>query len=141
MRSIISVAKRINPEVIISYHSDGDIEKIIPELIEIGIEVLNPVQPECMNPAKLKNKYGDKLAFWGTIGTQTTMPFGTPQDVRGVVRERIETVGRGGGLLIAPSHVLEPGVSWENIFAFVEAVKDYGRYQLIGEGKDSKRTF
>jgi uroporphyrinogen decarboxylase len=128
MRSIISVAKKINPEVIISYHSDGNIEKIIPELIEIGIEVLNPVQPEAMDPAELKREYGDRLAFWGTVGTQTTMPFGTPEEVKSVVRECIETVGDGGGLLIAPTHILEPEVPWENIRAFFEAVEEFGRY-------------
>jgi len=63
MCSIISVAKKVNPEVIISYHSDGNLEEVIPELIEIGIDVLNPVQPECMDPAILKRKYGDRLAF------------------------------------------------------------------------------
>lgn len=128
MKSIISAAKKINPEVIISYHSDGNIEKIIPELIEIGIDVLNPVQPECMDPAKLKRKYGDKLAFWGTVGIQTTMPFGTPEEVKRVVRKRIETVGKNGGLLIAPTHVLEPEVPWKNILAFFEAVEEFGGY-------------
>lgn len=128
MRSIILVAKRANPEVIISYHSDGNIEKIIPELIEIGIEVLNPVQPEAMDPAELKKKYRDQLAFWGTVGGQTTMPFGTPEEVRKEVKKRIETVGRRGGLLIAPGHMLQPGVSWRNITAFFEAVEEYGHY-------------
>jgi len=111
MRSIISVAKKVNPDVIIFYHSDGDIEKIIPELIEIGIGVLDPVQPEAMDPVKLKREYGDRLTFWGTVGTQTTIPFGTPEEVKKVVKERIETVGKGGGLLIAPTHWLEPEIS------------------------------
>ncbi len=128
IQSIILVAKKINPEVIISYHSDGNIEKIIPELIEIGIEVLNPVQPEAMDPMKLKQKYGNKLAFWGTVGTQSTMPFGTPKEVKKVVKQRIETVGDGGGLLISPTHMLEPEVPWENIRAFFEAVEEYGHY-------------
>lgn len=129
MRSIISTAKRINPEVVISYHSDGNIEKVIPEFIEIGIEVLNPVQPEAMDPAKLKREYGEYLAFWGTVGTQTTMPFGTSEEVKRVVKERIETVGKGGGLLIAPTHFLEPEVPWENILAFFQAVEEYGAYE------------
>jgi len=129
MRSIISTAKRINPEVVISYHSDGNIEKVIPEFIEIGIEVLNPVQPEAMDPAKLKREYGEYLAFWGTVGTQTTMPFGTSEEVKRVVKERIETVGKGGGLLIAPTHFLEPEVPWENILAFFQAVEEYGAYK------------
>jgi uroporphyrinogen decarboxylase len=128
MRSIILVAKRVNPEVIISYHSDGNIEKIIAELIEIGIEVLNPVQPEVMDPVKLKKEYGDRLAFWGTVGGQTTMPFGTPEEVKKEVKKRIETVGKEGGLLIAPGHMLQPGVPWRNIMAFFEAVEEHGHY-------------
>jgi len=81
-----------------------------------------------MNPAEIKRKYGDKLAFWGTIGTQTTMPFGTPDDVRQVVKERMETVGKDGGLLIAPTHLIEPEVPWENIMALVDAVEEFGYY-------------
>jgi len=125
---MIQAAKSASPDLILAYHSDGVINPIIPDLIEIGVEVLNPIQPECMDPAELKRLYGDRLAFWGTIGTQTTMPFGTPEDVRAAVRKRIETVGQGGGLLIAPSHTLEPEVPWENMAAFVEAVREYGGY-------------
>jgi len=123
---IIATAKGVNSELLVFYHSDGNIEPIIPELIEIGVDILNPVQPECMDPARLKREYGNDLAFWGTIGTQTTMPLGTPEEVKATVRERIETVGQGGRLLLAPTHVIEPDVPWENILAFFEAVEEYG---------------
>jgi uroporphyrinogen decarboxylase len=125
---LIAGAKAVNPDVLIFYHSDGMIEPIIPDLIEIGVDILNPVQPECMDPVSLKEQYGDCLAFWGTIGTQTTMPFGTPENVREIVKERIETVGRDGGLLLAPTHKLEPDVPWENVLAFFDAVEKYGLY-------------
>lgn len=128
MKAVISAAKDIKPDLIAYYHSDGVILDIIPDLIEIGVDVLNPVQPECMDPAWVKDRYGDRLSFWGTIGTQTTMPFGTPAEVQETVRERIETVGKGGGLVIAPTHILEPEVPWANIEAFVNAVKQFGRY-------------
>jgi uroporphyrinogen decarboxylase len=128
LAEIIAAAKRINPDLLVFYHSDGSIEPIIPELIEIGVDILNPIQPECMDPARLKGEYGAHLAFWGTIGTQTTMPLGTPEEVKATIRERIETVGRGGGLLLAPTHVLEPDVPWQNILAFFEAVEKYGWY-------------
>lgn len=124
----IAAAKAENPDVIAMYHSDGVIDEIIPELIEIGVEVLNPVQPECMDPVKVKELYGDRLPFLGTVGTQTVMPFGTPDRVRDTVRRMIETVGRGGGLTIAPTHMLEPEVPWENIEAFLSAVKEFGGY-------------
>ena len=125
---IIDAARAVKPDIHIFYHSDGDCRAIVPELIEIGVTVLNPVQPECMDPATLKREYGDRLAFWGTVGTQSTMPHATPEEVRTVVRERVETVGKGGGLLISPTHTLEPDVPWENLVTFVEAVEEFGRY-------------
>lgn len=128
MERCISAAKKVNPAVIAYYHSDGNILEIIPELIEIGVDVLNPIQPECMDPAAIKAEYGDRLSFWGTIGTQTTMPFGTPAEVEAVTRRMIETVGKGGGLVIAPTHLLEPEVPFENIDAFYRTVREFGRY-------------
>jgi uroporphyrinogen decarboxylase len=128
METAIRAAKDVKPDLIAYYHSDGAIDDIIPDLIEIGVDVLNPVQPECMDPVKVKETYGDRLSFWGTIGTQTTMPFGTPAQVEDTVRRMIETVGRNGGLVIAPTHLLEPEVPWENVLALVDAVKRYGRY-------------
>ena len=125
---VIEAAREAKPDVLIWYHSDGDCRAVIPELIEIGVDILNPIQPECMDPATIKAEYGDRLAFWGTIGTQSTMPWGTPAEVRAVVKERIETVGRGGGLLLAPTHVLEPEVPWENVLAFLDAVEEHGKY-------------
>jgi len=126
LKAIYSTAKKANPDILTWYHSDGDCRAVIPELVEVGLDILNPVQPECMDPVEIKKTYGDRLAFWGTIGTQTTMPFGTPDEVKRVVKERIETVGRNGGLLLAPTHVIEPDVPWENIHAFVEACREYG---------------
>lgn len=128
LAKVIQAAKEAKPDVHISYHSDGYIEPIIPDLIEIGIDVLNPVQPECMDPVSLKKRYGDRLSFWGTIGTQTTMPLGTPEEVKETVKHRIKTVGQNGGLMLAPTHVLEPDVPWENIVAFFEAIDEYGRH-------------
>jgi len=128
LKRVIESAKEVNPDMLVYYHSDGYIEPIIPDLIEVGVNILNPVQPECMDPTKIKERYGDRLAFFGTIGIQTTMPHGTPEDVRKEVKTRIETVGRGGGLLIAPTHVLEPDVPWENILAFFDAIEEYGKY-------------
>jgi uroporphyrinogen decarboxylase len=124
LQAVIDAARSVNPDLLIFYHSDGDCRAIVPELIEIGVDILNPVQPECMDPAEMKRQYGDRLAFWGTIGTQTTMPFGTPDEVKRVVRERIATVGQGGGLLLAPTHILEPDVPWENVLAFFEAIEE-----------------
>lgn len=127
LAAVVAAARGVRPDIHVFYHSDGSIESIIPDLIEVGIDVLNPVQPECMDPVALKKQYGDRLAFWGTIGTQTTMPHGTPDEVRATVRERVATVGQGGGLVLAPTHVLEPDVPWENVLAFFEAAEKGGQ--------------
>ncbi len=128
MTRIIAEARAVKPDLPIFYHSDGNPSEIIPDLIEIGVTILNPVQPECIRPADVKKAYGDRLALWGCIGTQTTMPFGTPEDVRREVRQLIETAGRDGGLLLGPTHSLEPDVPWENIVALYEAIDKYGGY-------------
>lgn len=128
LAKVIDSARSVNPDLLIFYHSDGNCYEAIPGLIEAGIDILNPVQPECMNPAALKKEFGNDLAFWGTLGTQTVFPFGTPDDVRASVKERIETVGVGGGLLMGPTHMIEPEVPWENMKAFYEAVEEFGRY-------------
>ena len=125
---MFEAAKNINPDLIVTYHSDGDISPIIPELADIGVDVLNPVQPECLDPGEVKRAYGDRLAFWGGMGIQTRMPFGTPQGVHTEVNRLIETLGARGGFMIAPTHVLEPDVPWENIVAFFQAVEEYGPY-------------
>jgi uroporphyrinogen decarboxylase len=125
LAGLIAAAKQVKPDMLVFFHSDGNIEPIIPDLIEIGLDILNPVQPECMDHIEIKREYGDRLAFWGTIGTQTTMPFGDTEEVRRVVKDRIDTMGPEG-ILLAPTHVLEPDVPWENIVAFVEAVEEYG---------------
>jgi uroporphyrinogen decarboxylase len=128
LAAVIQAAKHIKPDLLVEYHTDGFVEPFIPELIEIGVDVLNPVQPECMNPGEIKKKFGDQIAFSGTIGTQTTLPFGTPDEVRDLVKERIETVGVGGGFILAPSHMVEPDVPWENLIAFFEAAEEFGYY-------------
>jgi uroporphyrinogen decarboxylase len=125
LAQVIAAARAANPEVLIAYHTDGDVTPLVPEFIEIGVQVLNPIQPECMDPFALKAEYGNRLAFWGTLGTQSTLPFGAPDDVRRDIEQRIESVGKGGGLLLAPTHMVEPEVPWENILAYVDTVKTY----------------
>jgi len=127
LSKVISAAKEANPDVIIQYHSCGYVEPYIPDLIDAGIDVLNPVQPECMSFEKLYKEYGDVLSFNGTIGTQTTMPFGSPDDVRKEVFKNLELVGEKGGLVVAPTHMLEPEVPWENIDAFIKASIEFSK--------------
>jgi len=123
-RELINVVHRDGAYFL--FHSDGWIEPIIPDLIEIGVDILNPVQPECMDPAEVHRKYGDKLCFDGTISIQRTLPFGTIQDVISEVKQRIETIGYTG-LILGPSHAIQPEVPIENIIALYDAAKRYGR--------------
>jgi uroporphyrinogen decarboxylase len=128
LQRVIRAARDAKPDIHIFYHSDGNVWDAIPDLIDAGVTVLNPVQPECMDPAKVKETFGDRLAFFGTISVQRTMPFGTQDDVRAEVKLRMETIGKGGGLLLAPAHVLQPDTPWENVVAFFEAIKEFGSY-------------
>jgi uroporphyrinogen decarboxylase len=124
MADLIHELKAINPQVKVAYHSDGDIRRIIPELIEIGLDVLNPIQPACMDPAEIKKQYGDHLCFWGTIDEQKTLPFGSPEDVRAEVLERLRTVGQGGGLILAPTHHVQLDTPLENFRAMVDTIQN-----------------
>jgi uroporphyrinogen decarboxylase len=128
LAAVIEAARKVKRDILVQYHTDGDCRSVIPDLIEIGVDILNPVQPECMDPVDIKQTYGDRLSFSGAIGTQTTLPYGTPADVDTAVKTMIETVGKGGGFLVAPTHVLEPDVPWENVLAFVDAAQKYGAY-------------
>jgi uroporphyrinogen decarboxylase len=125
LKRVIDAAKTIKPDIIIQYHSCGHVTPLVPELIEAGIDVLNPVQPECMDVEQILGEFGGQISFNGTIGTQTTMPFSTPQEVRARVRCNLQLAGRRGGLLCCPTHMLEPEVPWENIEAYVEACRTW----------------
>ena len=120
--NIISELKRINPNLKVAYHSDGAIEPIIPELIEIGLDILNPVQPACMDPAKLKKQYGKNLCFWGSIDEQRTLPFGTPEDIKAEVLTRLQTIGKGGGLILGPTHNVQLDTPIENFWAMINTI-------------------
>jgi uroporphyrinogen-III decarboxylase len=124
MAKFIETVRGINKNITIAYHSDGNILPIVPELIEIGIDVLNPIQPACMDPAEIKQKFGKELCFWGSIDEQHTLPFGSPEDVRNEVNLRLETIGKDGGLIIGPTHHVQLDTPLENLFALTEAVKN-----------------
>jgi uroporphyrinogen decarboxylase len=100
-------------------HSCGAIRAFIPDLIAMGVDVLDPIQvtAEGMEPSGLKRDFGDRIAFHGGISTQTTLPFGTPEDVRAAVRNRIATLGAGGGYILASSHDISADTPPENIVA------------------------
>ncbi len=114
-------------------HSCGSIWKLLDDMVDAGFNVLNPVQTSAadMNPMALKQKYGDRITFWGGgIDTQRALPFGTPQEVRDQVCERMKTFGRGGGFVFNTIHNVQTGIPIKNLMALYDAVKEYRNYPL-----------
>ena len=120
--------KAINPDLLIMYHTDGAVAPILPDLIEIGLDVFNPVQPNVPghDPQELKDKFGDRLSFWGAIDQQNLLPNGTPAEIEADVAEKIRILGAGGGYMVAPAHIIQSDVSMENVEAFIAAAKKHG---------------
>lgn len=114
-----------NKKLPIFHHSCGNIFGIIPDLIEIGLDVLTPVQPEAMDPKKLSIEFGKNLSFMGGISTQSTLPFRTPQEVRKEVINRIKVLGRNNGYIISPSHEVTSDCRDENFIMLIRTLEDY----------------
>jgi len=127
---LFSELKSTNPEVLVMYHSDGAVAPILDELVEIGIDVFNPVQPNVPGhqPDELKAGLGDKLSFWGAIDQQYLLPNGTPAEIEADVAEKIEALGAGGGYLCSPAHIIQADTSMKNVETFIAAVKKHGVY-------------
>ena len=136
LAELISSFKRVNPDLLVALHTCGNVLPIIPELIEVGLDVLNPIQPAAMSPGELKKKFGDNLSFFGAVDEQHTLPFGTKDDVMREVTELIEIVGKEGGFIIAPAHHIQLDTPMENLWAMVETVTgtiptDYEHLQAV----------
>jgi uroporphyrinogen decarboxylase len=126
LAQIIEAARRIKPGLRVLYHSDGHFEPIVGDLMEIGVDAINPLQPEHMNAARIRKRFGPGLVLWGTVGRQTTFSFAKPDDIRQEVQQRIEALGRSGLVLCPAYDVDEPDIPWANVHAFLEAVRAYG---------------
>jgi len=113
-------------------HSCGSIYKLIPDLIELGVDALNPVQVAArdMDSSKLAAEFGHRLSFWGGIDTQFVLPKGNTDDVRAEVRRRIKDLAPSGGYIVGAVHNIQPDVSTENILAMYDAAKEYGKYPI-----------
>jgi len=122
--------KRANPVILVMYHSDGAIAPILNDLIEIGLEVFNPVQPNVPghDPEALKTQYGERLSFWGAIDQQQLLPFGAPAEIEADVAEKIRVLGRDGGYMCSPAHIVQSDTSLANVEAFIAAVRKHGAY-------------
>jgi uroporphyrinogen decarboxylase len=122
-QQICNEVRQINKDIKIAFHSDGCVYDIIPGLIEAGIDVLNPIQTECMDPDILKEKYGDRLSFFGGIAVQSTLPFGTPAEIHREFDRLKATLGRNNGWLCAPTHHVQQDTPVENFLALIECIK------------------
>lgn len=117
----------------ILFHTDGDVYPLIPDLLEIGIDILNPIQTSAGQMAdlgKLKREFGRDLVLCGGIDTHHVLPHGTPEEVEQEVRRVIEILGLGGGYLVSAVHTIMNDVPPENVLALADAVKTYGQYPL-----------
>ena len=111
-------------------HTDGNCVSVIKDFIDIGVDVLNPVQPDCMDPAEVKKSYGERIALYGGISVQETLPFGSVDDVVKEVEQRIRTCAPGGGFIIAPSNDIMEDVRVENALALYETAINRGAYPI-----------
>lgn len=128
MKRMIDLAHQAGAAVF--HHDDGNITKILPDLVDLGIDILNPIQwrADGMDRQGLKDAYGDKLVFHGAVDNQHTLPFGSPAEVRDEVIENIQILGKGGGFILAPCHNIQPNTTLENILALYETGYESGFY-------------
>jgi uroporphyrinogen decarboxylase len=126
LAGIVGAARAIKDDLRILYHSDGHIEPILGDLVDIGVNAINPVQPEHMDAVRIRRRFGPRLALWGTVGRQTTFSFATPAEIREEVAARVARLGRAGLVLCPAYDVDEPDVPWSNVSAFLQAAEEFG---------------
>lgn len=129
-RRMIETLRKENPDLIVIMHSDGAVAPLIDDFTEIGVDVYNPVQPNVpgSDPQELKDRYGEKICFFGGIDQQSLLPGGDIQKIRAEIRDRIAILGKDRGYMLAPAHILQPDVSVETIEEFIKASVESGRY-------------
>lgn len=115
-------------------HSDGNMWPIMDGVVEAGFDGFHPVQPQCMDIAEVKAKYGDRLCILGNIDCTYLLPFGSEEEVREAVRDTIAKAAPGGGYVISSSNSIHPGVKPENYVAMVKAAREFGRYPIRSTG-------
>jgi uroporphyrinogen decarboxylase len=128
LRKLCTRIKELAPESALFFHSCGSVRELIPDFIEAGIDILNPVHVTAtgMEPAQLKRDFGSDLVFWGGgVDTQGILPSGTPEQVKDNVRQNVEALAPGGGYVFNTIHNIQPDVPPENIVAMVEALREY----------------
>jgi uroporphyrinogen decarboxylase len=130
-KKMIDRFKQAKPDIIPILHCDGAVADLLDDIREIGFEVFNPVQPGVPGhlPADMKSNFGDKFAFWGAIDQQDLLPNGTDEELERDIIEKISILGKDGGYMIAPAHILQNDVSRERVLKFIDLCKKHGSYQ------------
>ena len=129
---IISHTRQVNPDVKFFFHSDGDVRPIIGDIIEVGFDILNPLQPECLNPGLIKRQWGDRITLDGGGSVQRTLPRGSADDVRAEVDFLMKTCAYDGGYVFRASNVIPFDCPVANVVTFFEAARDYDMSTLTG---------
>ncbi len=126
IKEMFAEFRKENPDIKLAWHSCGAIKPLIPDFIEVGLDILNPIQPLAtgMDPQQLKDEFGSHLIFFGGICVQDLLPNGSPEEIKAEVKRRAGVLGKGGGYIIAPAHNIQDDTPEENILALFEAVKD-----------------
>ncbi len=129
-KRMIDRLKKENPEIIIIMHSDGAVAPLIDDFIEIGVDVYNPVQPNVAgsDPQELKDRYGERICFFGWIDQQSLLPSGDVEKIREEIKRRISILGKSRGYLLAPAHIIQPDVTITTIEEMIKAAKEFGKY-------------
>jgi uroporphyrinogen decarboxylase len=125
LAAAIQLAREVSPELLVFYHCDGNFTQLLPDLIDIGVNVVNPVQPDCMDAVAIKREFGDKLAIWGAVGSAGLWDRGKPDQIVDEVRRCIASLGPEG-FLPAPAYDID-FAPYENIAAFIDAVNEFGK--------------
>jgi uroporphyrinogen decarboxylase len=127
---MIEKLRRENPEIIIIMHSDGAVAPLLDDFIELGVNVYNPVQPNVSgsDPQELKDRYGDRICFFGGIDQQELLPSGDMPRISDEIRNRISILGKERGYLLAPAHIIQPDVSMETVEGMISAAREFGVY-------------
>lgn len=130
IEQLVRHIKKMSPSTKVLLHSDGAVFPLIADFIDMGVDILNPIQPGAsgMDPQRIKREFGDDLSFHGAIDIQELLRSESPEIVRTSIHQIIELLGYGGGYVVAPAHCIQPDVSPKNIFALVNAIRELDGY-------------